>query len=71
MNVLNPSGWRPDMTSGDAAAPATASGDYGLMLEEPLIFELGAPGARSGVDFDDVALPAPSVGKFRRKAAPA
>ena len=71
MNVLNPSGWRPDMTSGDVAAPATASGDFGLMLEESLIFELGAPGAGCGVDFDDIALPAPTVGKFRRKAAPA
>lgn len=40
-------------TMGAAAAPATLTGNRGLMLEEPLIFELGAPD-RSGVDLEPV-----------------
>ena len=52
MNAPNASGWRPEMGSGDSAAPPTASGDRALMLEEPLIFELAAPGG-CGVDWDE------------------
>lgn len=53
MNAPNPAGWRPAIEAGDTSgAPApTASGDRGLMLEEPLIFELGRPGT-CGVDLD-------------------
>jgi glycine dehydrogenase subunit 2 len=51
MSATNPSGWRPEMGSADAPVQATASGDRGLMLEEPLIFELAAPGT-TGVDID-------------------
>ena len=84
MNAPNPSGWRPSMTtSDDAALPATASGDRGLQLEEPLIFELGAAHrsdgdhahAGCGVDFDDgvafdEAVPA-GLARFARAQAPA
>ncbi len=73
MTVLNASGWRPEM--GPAQHPAhetapreTASGDRGLMLEEPLIFELAAPGG-TGVDFEDLALaPLPALGAHLRAA---
>ncbi len=52
MNAPNPAGWRPDIGSGASkdAPPDTISGDRGLALEEPLIFELGANG-KCGVDF--------------------
>ena len=53
MTAPNVSGWRPAMGEGhpSGAGRLTASGDRGLMLEEPLIFELGQPGT-CGVDFD-------------------
>ena len=71
MNAPNASGWRPEMGEAGAILPATVSGDHGLNLEEKLIFELAAPGTY-GVDFDDADVaPAPALGKFLRKAAPA
>ena len=75
MTAANPSGWRPEMGDGGAdlevAAIVTASGDRGLMLEEPLIFELGRSGT-CGVDLDEPAGDVlAGLAKFRRKAAPA
>ena len=71
MNAPNASGWRPEMGSAEAFAPATASGDRALMLEEPLIFELGRPGT-CGVDIDDAALePLPALARHLRQEAPA
>ena len=68
MNDCNPAGWRPSLgaVSASAAVP-TVTGNRGLDLEEPLLFEIGDV-ARSGVDFDDDhgdSLPA-----LRRRAAP-
>ena len=54
MNATKASGWKPEMGSAENTAPATASGDRALMLEEALIFELAAPGG-TGVDFEAVA----------------
>jgi glycine dehydrogenase subunit 2 len=52
MNV-NPSGWRPDVGNSEGAAPAaTFTGNRALMLEEPLIFEIGDTDS-TGVDFQD------------------
>ncbi len=51
MSAVNAVGWRPEMGEGSAPEIVTASGDRGLMLEEPLIFELGRAGT-CGVDFD-------------------
>ncbi|WP_423142701.1 aminomethyl-transferring glycine dehydrogenase subunit GcvPB [Parablastomonas sp. CN1-191] len=73
MSAVNAAGWRPEM--GPAQHPAhedaprdTASGDRGLMLEEPLIFELAAPGG-TGVDFEDIAGEVlPGLAKHRRAA---
>ncbi len=51
---MNPSGWRPDMgaaNSEGAAAAGTFTGNRALMLEEPLIFELGDTSS-TGVDLD-------------------
>ncbi len=70
MNAPNLSGWKPAMGDAEALVPMieTASGDRALMLEEPLIFELGTTG-KCGVDFDQTATdPAPALGKFLRKA---
>ena len=50
--TINPSGWRPAAPSdvhGDA--PATTTGNRALMLEEPLLFEIGSID-RTGVDFE-------------------
>ena len=70
MTATNAAGWRPSM--GDSlpgdAKPTTASGDYGLMLEEPLSFELGG-GGKCGVDLEEPAR-APVAGLPLRKAAP-
>jgi len=59
MNDLNPAGWRPEM--GPSQHPAheiaevqTFTGNRGLLLEEPLLFEIGSTG-RSGVDFGEIA----------------
>jgi len=76
MSGVNAAGWRPEMGPAqhpdhESPAAATASGDRGLMLEEPLIFELGRFDA-TGVD---IAAPAhdamPSLARFLRKDAPA
>ena len=51
--TVNPSGWRPSAPSNDAAAGAdTVTGNRALMLEEPLLFEIGDTES-TGVDFDD------------------
>jgi glycine dehydrogenase subunit 2 len=76
MNAVNPSGWRPEQ---GVATPGpesqTASGDRGLALEEPLIFELGEPdglGAKCGVDFDEPdAVPPAALTRFLRRSPPA
>lgn len=69
MNAPNASGWKPEMIADDGAAlPATVSGDKGLQLEEPLIFELNRAG-QTGVDIDPpVAAPVAGLAKFLRKA---
>ncbi len=51
MNV-NPSGWRPKMGASEAAGGVeTFTGNRALMLEEPLIFELGDT-TTTGIDFE-------------------
>ncbi|MFM5884537.1 MAG: aminomethyl-transferring glycine dehydrogenase subunit GcvPB [Novosphingobium sp.] len=72
MSAVNAAGWRPEMGPAqhpghEAPALATASGDRGLMLEEPLIFELGRPGS-TGVDIDPASRDvSPELAKFRRQ----
>ena len=73
MNAPNASGWRPAMGEGTSAEAAlvTASGDRGLALEEPLIFELGRPGT-CGVDMDEAEGELlPALSRFLRAAPPA
>ncbi|MBB5715948.1 aminomethyl-transferring glycine dehydrogenase subunit GcvPB [Sphingomonas aerophila] len=47
--TINQSGWRPEMTGAQSQAPATSTGNKALMLEEPLIFEIGDE-TTTGVD---------------------
>jgi glycine dehydrogenase subunit 2 len=57
MNV-NPSGWRPEMgaANNDAGAGETFTGNRALMLEEPLIFEIGDT-ETTGVDLEILPVP--------------
>ncbi len=56
MNVINQSGWKPAMEANDALVPATFTGNRALMLDEPLIFEIGDR-ETCGVDFEGLAPP--------------
>lgn len=70
MNDLNPAGWRPGMGDAvcDSDAVQTFTGNRGLQLEEPLIFELGRMDG-CGVDFDeDAPAPMEALGKHLRAA---
>jgi len=49
--TINQSGWRPEMSPERRAAETTFTGNRALMLEEPLLFEIG-DSQRTGVDFD-------------------
>jgi glycine dehydrogenase subunit 2 len=51
----NQSGWRPEMGEGGVTGAAeTRTGNRALMLEEPLIFEIGST-ETTGVDFEGVS----------------
>ena len=39
--TINAGGWRPEVIAGTGSAPATVTGNRALMLDEPLIFEIG------------------------------
>ena len=68
-NTPNASGWKPEMTPADAAGEhPTSTGNRGLMLEEPLIFEIGHA-ETTGVDFPAFEAPASSrLGSMARTA---
>ena len=67
--TVNPSGWRPSAPANEQGEPQTVTGNRALMLEEPLIFEIGGT-EQTGVDFDDfTARLAPSAGRARAVAA--
>src|SRR5690606_18982632 len=48
--TVNPGGWRPDAPKVEAGSTLTYTGNRALMLEEPLIFEIGTT-ETTGVDF--------------------
>ncbi len=63
MNAPNKSGWKPDMNASEDGmhnGPATSTGNRALMLEEPLLFEIGSL-ETTGVD-----LPEPAAGSVNR-----
>jgi glycine dehydrogenase subunit 2 len=49
--TINQSGWRPGRPEAAEGPPETFTGNRALMLEEPLIFEIGATD-RTGVDLE-------------------
>ncbi|MES2753206.1 MAG: aminomethyl-transferring glycine dehydrogenase subunit GcvPB, partial [Pseudomonadota bacterium] len=65
---MNPSGWRPSAPASNTTnAPATSTGNRALMLEEPLIFEIGDT-STTGVDFADGDVAHDRLGGLTRKA---
>ncbi|HEX5237471.1 MAG TPA: aminomethyl-transferring glycine dehydrogenase subunit GcvPB [Sphingomicrobium sp.] len=48
--TVNPSGWRPFAPANEQGETHTVTGNRALMLEEPLIFEIGTT-EQTGVDF--------------------
>ena len=70
MNAPNKSGWKPEMTAaedGVHAGPPTATGNRALMLEEPLIFEIGHR-ETTGVDLPEIEQGANRLGGMERTA---
>jgi len=62
MNAPNKSGWKPEMVvseDGMHNGPATTTGNRALMLEEPLLFEIGHP-ETTGVDLPELDPSAPN-----------
>jgi glycine dehydrogenase subunit 2 len=51
--TVNPSGWRPSAPANEQGEARTVTGNRALMLEEPLIFEIGTT-AQTGVDFAEL-----------------
>ena len=68
MSDLNKGGWRPEMTPERRAHDHTFTGNRALMLEEPLIFEIGSTGT-TGVEVAAPAKVASKLGGLERSAA--
>ncbi len=72
MNAPNKSGWKPEMQiaeSGFLGGPVTSTGNRGLMLEEPLLFEIGRSDV-TGVDLPEIDPSAPTrLGGLERSEA--
>ena len=70
MNAINKSGWKPEMEVADASGESiTTTGNRALMLEEPLLFEIGHA-ETTGVDLPEIDPSAPSrLGGLARDAA--
>ncbi len=67
MSAINASGWKPSApVKGEGAAP-TFTGNKALMLEEPLIFEIGST-ETTGVDFAAGDVAGSRLGDLTRKA---
>jgi glycine dehydrogenase subunit 2 len=62
MNAINQSGWKPEMNASDCGASETFTGNRALMLDEPLIFEIG-DSSTTGVDFENLPLPLRGEGR--------
>ena len=65
MTAVNPSGWRPSTPSAGEGGAPTVTGNRALMLEEPLLFEIGNRD-QTGVDFERVAGGASRLGGLER-----
>jgi len=63
--TANPSGWRPSAPANESGEASTVTGNRALMLEEPLIFEIGSI-EQTGVDFADLPRHASKLGGLER-----
>jgi glycine dehydrogenase subunit 2 len=65
--TVNPSGWRPSTPANAQGEARTVTGNRALMLEEPLLFEIGST-EQTGVDFPDFKAHAGRLGGLDRKS---
>ena len=67
MSTLNPTGWRPESPTADAppSGARSVTGNRALMLEEPLLFEIGGRD-RTGVDIESVVSSTTRLGGLER-----
>jgi len=63
--TVNPSGWRPSAPANEQGEAQTVTGNRALMLEEPLLFEIGST-EQSGVDFAEIPQVATRLGGLER-----
>jgi glycine dehydrogenase subunit 2 len=63
--TVNPSGWRPSTPTSEQSEAPTVTGNRALMLEEPLLFEIGSLD-QTGVDFADLPKRPPRVAGLER-----
>jgi glycine dehydrogenase subunit 2 len=64
--TINQSGWRPEAPLANGAGDQpTFTGNRALMLEEPLLFEIGSAD-RTGVDFEEAPKAASRLGNLER-----
>jgi glycine dehydrogenase subunit 2 len=63
--TVNPSGWRPSAPANEQGESATVTGNRALMLEEPLLFEIGSED-QTGVDFAKVPAFESRIGNLAR-----
>ncbi len=66
--TVNPSGWRPSVPANAQGETGTVTGNRALMLEEPLLFEIG-DSESTGVDLPDTKIGGELLGGLERKAA--
>src|SRR4051812_29756397 len=66
--TVNPSGWRPTAPANEHGEAQTVTGNRALMLEEPLIFEIGSTD-QTGVDFADAPQRTSRIGDLARSRA--
>ena len=65
---INQSGWRPELGKGSDGGGQTFTGNRALMLDEPLIFEIGSTDT-TGVDFAEGDVAGSRLGDLTRKDA--
>ena len=65
--TVNPSGWRPSTPANEQGEASTVTGNRALMLEEPLLFEIGSV-EQTGVDFPEFDAKTKSLGGLERSA---
>src|SRR5439155_4488386 len=63
--TVNPSGWRPTTPANEQGEAQTVTGNRALMLEEPLLFEIGSTD-QTGVDFAHAPKDATRLGGLER-----